>query len=162
MLDNNSFYHYVICLIFLFVVIEQLVRGRQHSIPHQPLHLVHPASGQSRWLCLQLDNGQFWGSYGNYVPLNILTQTSPGTTLVVYNLILLNRWYYSHWEWNVYLTVSSLNLPLSFSSTTSRELLSQFSTCSGWKWLEVSSKWKKYIVIIKQFHEHFRSKTCRF
>ena len=29
------------------------------------------------------------------------------------------------------LTLSSLNLPLSSSSTTSRELLSQFSTCSG-------------------------------
>ena len=26
------------------------------------------------------------------------------------------------------------------SSTTSRELLSQFSTCSGWRWLEVSEK----------------------
>ena len=30
-----------------------------------------------------------------------------------------------------FLTLSSLNLPLSSSSTTSRELLSQFSTCSG-------------------------------
>ena len=29
------------------------------------------------------------------------------------------------------LTLSSLSLPLSSSSTTSRELLSQFSTCSG-------------------------------
>ena len=29
------------------------------------------------------------------------------------------------------LTLSSLNLPSSSSSTTSRELLSQFSTCSG-------------------------------
>ena len=29
------------------------------------------------------------------------------------------------------LTLSSLNLPLSSSSTTSRELLSQFSACSG-------------------------------
>ena len=29
------------------------------------------------------------------------------------------------------LTLSSLNLPLSSSSTTSRELLSQFSTCCG-------------------------------
>ena len=29
------------------------------------------------------------------------------------------------------LTLSSLNLTLSSSSTTSRELLSQFSTCSG-------------------------------
>ena len=30
-----------------------------------------------------------------------------------------------------YLTLSSLNLPLSSSSTTSRELLSQLPTCSG-------------------------------
>ena len=35
------------------------------------------------------------------------------------------------------LTLSILNLPLSSSSTTSRELLSQFSTCSGWRWLDV-------------------------
>ena len=32
---------------------------------------------------------------------------------------------------HVLLTLSSLNLPFSSSSTTSRELLSQFSTCSG-------------------------------
>ena len=32
------------------------------------------------------------------------------------------------------LTLSSLNLPLSSSTTTSSELLSQFSTCSGWRW----------------------------
>ena len=37
-----------------------------------------------------------------------------------------------------------------------------FSTCSGWKWLEIGGKWKKDIVIIKQFHEYFRSKTHRF
>ena len=35
------------------------------------------------------------------------------------------------------LTLSSLNLPVSSSSTTSRELLSQFSTCSGWRWFDV-------------------------
>ena len=38
---------------------------------------------------------------------------------------------------NDYLTPSSLNLQSSSSSTTSRELLSQFSTCSGWRWLDV-------------------------
>ena len=36
-----------------------------------------------------------------------------------------------------------LNLRLSSSSTTSRELLSQFSTCSGWKWFKVGEKLKK-------------------
>ena len=35
------------------------------------------------------------------------------------------------------LTLSSLNLPWSSSSNTSRELLSQFSTCSGWRWFDV-------------------------
>ena len=35
------------------------------------------------------------------------------------------------------LTLSGLNLQLSSSSTTSRELLSQFSTCSGWRWFDV-------------------------
>ena len=29
------------------------------------------------------------------------------------------------------------------SSTTSRELLSQFSTCSGWRWFDVGEKLKK-------------------
>ena len=34
------------------------------------------------------------------------------------------------------LTLSGLNLSLSSSSTTSRELLSQFSTCSRWRWFD--------------------------
>ena len=41
------------------------------------------------------------------------------------------------------LTLSGLNLPLSSSSTTSRELLSQFSTCSEWRWFEMVEKIKK-------------------
>ena len=32
---------------------------------------------------------------------------------------------------------------LSSSSTTSLELLSQFSTCSGWRWFDVGEKVKK-------------------
>ena len=46
----------------------------------------------------------------------------------------------------VSLTLSILNLPLSSSSTTSRELLSQFSTCGGWRWLGVSEKFKKIVM----------------
>ena len=38
---------------------------------------------------------------------------------------------FAHLQTSGYLTLSSLNLPLSPSSTTSRELLPQFSTCSG-------------------------------
>ena len=45
--------------------------------------------------------------------------------------------------WAVTLTLSSRNLPLSSSFTTSRELLSQFSTCSGWRWFDVVKKLKK-------------------
>ena len=41
------------------------------------------------------------------------------------------------------LTLSGLNFPLSSSSTTSRELLSQFLTCSGWRWFDVGEKVKK-------------------
>ena len=41
------------------------------------------------------------------------------------------------------LTLSSLSLPLSSSSTTSRELLSQFSACSGWRWFYVGEKVEK-------------------
>ena len=44
---------------------------------------------------------------------------------------------------NDFLTLSSLNLPYSSSYTTSRELLSQFSTCSGWRWFDVGDKLKK-------------------
>ena len=59
------------------------------------------------------------------------------------------------------LTLSSLSLPLSSSSTTSRELLSQFSTCSRWRWLEVGDKWKNILLFLKLFYENFRSKTAR-
>ena len=44
---------------------------------------------------------------------------------------------------NASLTLSGLNVPLPSPSTTSRELLSQFSTCSGWRWFEVGGKLKK-------------------
>ena len=62
------------------------------------------------------------------------------------------------------LTLSSLNLPLSSSSTTSRELLSQFSTCSGWRWFE--NGWQieeNSHVLVNQFHGDAHSKTpsCR-
>ena len=39
-----------------------------------------------------------------------------------------------------FLPLSGLSLPLSSSSTKSRELLPQFSTCSGWRWFDVVSK----------------------
>ena len=38
------------------------------------------------------------------------------------------------------LTLSILKLPLSLLVTTRRELVSQFSTCSEWRWLEVGGK----------------------
>ena len=62
------------------------------------------------------------------------------------------------------LTLSSLNLPLSSSSTTSGELLSQFSTCSGWRWqwwfFLCSLKIKVYQhVLINQLHGNFCFKT---
>ena len=41
------------------------------------------------------------------------------------------------------LTLSAPNLPLSFSSSISHELLPQFLTCSGWRWFEVGRKVKK-------------------
>ena len=58
------------------------------------------------------------------------------------------------------LTLSCLNFPLSSSSTTSRELLSQFSTCSGWRWLEEGGRGRKLLII--QFHQNVRSKNPRF
>ena len=56
------------------------------------------------------------------------------------------------WE----LTLWSLNLPLSFSFTTSRELLAPFSTCSGWRWL------KRVVLLVKQLHENVRSKPSGY
>ena len=53
-------------------------------------------------------------------------------------------------------TLWNLNLPLSSSSTRSRELLSQFSTCSGWRWFEIRENCH---VLVNQFHEIFHSKT---
>ena len=53
---------------------------------------------------------------------------------------------------------------LSSSSTTSRELLSQFSTCSAWRWFWSWWKINEYChVLINQFHGNFQSKTpsCR-
>ena len=38
------------------------------------------------------------------------------------------------------------------SSTTSRELLPQFSTCSGWRWCEVGENCH---VLVNQLHENF-------
>ena len=46
-----------------------------------------------------------------------------------------------------YLPLSSPNLSLSSSSTTSRQLQSQFTTCSGWRRLEVCGKWKNSVII---------------
>ena len=53
--------------------------------------------------------------------------------------------YYRLWS-HVILTLSSLDLPLSSSSTTSRELLSQFSTCSGWRWFDMVEKLNKIVM----------------
>ena len=61
-------------------------------------------------------------------------------------------------------TLSGLNLPLSSSSTTSRELLSQFSTCSKRRWLDVGEKLKKITmyILVNQFRGNFHSKTLSF
>ena len=66
------------------------------------------------------------------------------------NQLSLNQLYISiryiiHFEWHIVWlkTLSGLNLPLSSSSTTSRKLLSQFSTCSGWRCLEDGDKLSK-------------------
>ena len=49
------------------------------------------------------------------------------------------------------LTLSILNLPLSSSSTISRELLSKFSTCRGWKGWQ-----RRYILLLLwKFHDIF-------
>ena len=64
----------------------------------------------------------------------LVTRLALHDRIILCNLWLVGAYYL--------LTLSSLSLPLSSSSTTSRELLSQFSTCSGWKWHEVDEKLK--------------------
>ena len=75
-----------------------------------------------------------------FVPKSLQQSTMPKDCTV---FILLQ------WKWP--------NLPLSSSPTTSRKLLSQFSTCSEWRWLEVGAKWKEDMLdmLLKQFHENF-------
>ena len=59
------------------------------------------------------------------------------------------------------LTLSSLGLPLSSSSTTSRELLSQFSMGMKMIWcgLKIQENWH---VLVNQLHGNFLSKTLSF
>ena len=54
----------------------------------------------------------------------------------------------SHLELLSGLPLSNLSLPLSSSSTTSGELLSQFSTCSEGRWLEFVYSCKKNISLL--------------
>ena len=63
---------------------------------------------------------------------------------------------------SISLTLSILNLPLSSSSTTSRELLSQFSTCSGWRWLEVGGKWENVSLLFDSSMKIVVLKTIGF
>ena len=92
--------------------------------------------------------------------LNVYGSSSLDSLLSLTKKMIVSNLCY--WGRNVCLTLSSLNLPLSSPSTTSRELLSQFSTCSGWKWLEVGYKWKNILLFLKQFHEFFCSKITSF
>ena len=74
------------------------------------------------------------------------------------------RMYYSMSELIYeFFTLASLYLPLLSWPTTSRELLLQFSTCSGWRWLEGGGNWKCILLLLQPFHEDVLSKTpgCR-
>ena len=84
-------------------------------------------------------------------------QADPWWVNVMGHLTQLESCSFETWMWTnprpppcgrVALTLPSLNLPLSSSTTTSRELLSQFSTCSGWRWLDVGEKVKKKLPCI--------------
>ena len=97
----------------------------------------------------------------NCPTLKILIITLSAT--VAFNL-------FSQWIKSVLLGTRCLFNPfnpdftLSSSSTTSRELRQQFSTCSGWRWFEVGKKIKEnYHVLVSQFHGYFHSKPlgCR-
>ena len=55
----------------------------------------------------------------------------------------------------------SLESPLKSSSPTSRKLLSQFSSCRGWRWFEVSNNFKEncHIIIFFKHTENIRSSS---
>ena len=67
--------------------------------------------------------------------------------LAIWLYKMYHAWLNRPWELSWLLTFSSLNLPLSSSSNTSSELLSQFPTCSEWRWLAVGEKLKKIAML---------------
>ena len=101
------------------------------------------------WMIVLYFLGYFnWNKQNSYAALNQKRQMSLS---VVEELIQIGHVYLP-------LTFSILNLP----STTSRELLSQFSTCSGWRWLEVGDKWKNILLFLKPSLKIFVPKPLGF
>ena len=93
--------------------------------------IFHPLEVVSRWRDPQLQVGE------NYSDLSNLRR-----------IILKSCWSESKFSIKrCCLILSSLKLPLSSSSTTSRDLI---SICSGWRWLEVGGKRKKISLLLKK------------
>ena len=102
----------------------------------------------------------------------MLTQfpASNGENIFIYEIGHFQNWAIWHEYLSQYivsipviffcLTLWSLSLPLPSLSTKSRELLSQFSTCSGWRWFRCGLKIKENChVLVNWFHGNFRFKT---
>ena len=90
----------------------------------------------SFWLTRK--NSIFWGAsvIGRYCARHQTTSAQISNLLSggqyhIIHFTILRRFSWPRLAKGGRLTLSSLNLSLSSSSTTSRELLSQFSTCSG-------------------------------
>ena len=98
----------------------------------------------------------FWWSIPDLFPRRQM-QTDIGLHTTINSntyYVLLRLWaqitgVFQGYKFAFIIILSSLNSPLSFLSTTSRELIYQFPTISGWWWLVAGGKWKKYIVIVK-------------
>ena len=78
-----------------------------------------------------------------------IVSTQPDTHASLSRNITRGTTFYLKIVFIAVLTLSSLNLPLPSSSSTSRELMSQFQTCSGWRWIEVGDK-RKMSLLLKQ------------
>ena len=90
----------------------------------------------SFWLTRK--NSILWGAsvIGRYCARHQITSAQisnlmSGEQYHIIHFTILRRFSWPRLDKGGRLTLSSLNLSLSSSSTTSRELLSQFSTCSG-------------------------------
>ena len=96
-------------------------------------------------ICSYLYNMYYYSSSEQYTLFNNNTPHSEQRWTVLIRQLLHTFQWQSTTQWP---TLNCLNpfkseFTIVISSTTSRELLSQFSPCSGWRWFDVVDKLRK-------------------